>query len=65
MNRPTLDIWLPLTIAGALVILVLVVVVLARNAGPICPDGEHYRFTHNLIVGRTTVPQYACIPVAP
>lgn len=65
MSNPVGGIWLPAVIAGALIIAVLAVVVFARDAGPVCPDGEQYRFTHNIIVGNVTVPQYACIPVVP
>lgn len=65
MSNPVGGIWLPAILAGALILAVLAVVVLARDAGPICPDGEQYRFTHSIVVSRVTVPQYACIPVRP
>lgn len=65
MSNPVGGIWLPVTIAVGLILVVLAVVVLARDAGPVCPDGEQYRFTHSIVVSRVTVPQYACIPVRP
>lgn len=65
MSNPVGGVWLPVTIAVALILVVLSVVVLADDGQPLCPDGEQYRFTHNVMVGRTPVPQYACIPVLP
>lgn len=44
----------------AVIAAVVVAVIAATSDEPICPAGQDYVFSHNIVVGQLTVPQYVC-----
>lgn len=50
--------------AALMALLVALIVIVLTSDEPVCPEGQAYVFTHNLVVGRVIVPQYACLEVA-
>lgn len=53
--------WVLIWVAAMVVVITsAAVIIAARSDEPICPEGEAYVFSHNLVVGRVIIPQYVC-----
>lgn len=52
--------WLLVVCVSLAAVIVVAAVIAATSDEPICPAGQDYVFSHNIVVGQVTVPQYVC-----